>query len=469
MIVKSMKNGRGFLGAWKYCNHDERSAEQKATRANGRSRERVEWTHTENLCGMSAEKDTAAWLMIQTAQQNRRMQKPVSHVVISYPTAERPEKDKMIADAKELLKALKLDAHQSMFFAHADRDHKHLHIITNRVHPQTLKGQSNSFDYAKMQAWALQYERDHGKIYCQQRENRAHERDLNQGKNLQRYADNVILAAWEKSDGGKAFQAALEARGWKLGLGDRKDRFLALSPSGKPLDILREINKTRGKGEALKLADIEKRFADLKRDELKRIADLQKEQEAERDEKKRRELFKQQGEKEASKAFHKAADDERRQIERLHRELTLQHTEQQRIHQEAATRQRQEAQQEIKDTYALPEQAKNLKALQQRQNAKATLWGKLSGIHEREQQAIKEQIKQQRRQIDESQRLAALHEKHIEDLIRIDADDLARKQAIERHKLPPIPPDRSKGKEQEQQRPQFERDNDKGRGLDFDR
>ena len=464
-----MKNGTGFLGAWKYCNHDERSKDEKGQRITKTSRDRVAWTHTENLGGMNAESDAAAWIMKQIAQQNRHMKKPVSHLVISYPTAERPERDKMIEDARAVLKVLKLDAHQSMFFAHNDTNHKHLHIITNRIHPQTLKGQSNSFDYAKLQAWALKYEREHGQIYCTERESRARERELNEGKNLNRYADNVILQAWEKSDGGKAFQAALEARGWRLGLGDRKDRFLALTPSGKPLDILREINKTRGKGESLKIADIEKRFGDLKRGDLKKIADLQKEQEAERDETKRREEFKKQGEKEARKAFHKAADDERRQIERLHRELRSQHTEQQSIHQEAATRQRRDAEQAIKDTYALPEQAKKLKALYERQNAKATLWGKLSGKHGREQADIAEAIKNQSRQIDEAQRNAAHHRKHVEDLIKDEADDLARKQAIERHKLPPIPPDRSKGKEQEQQRPEFERSPERGQGLDFDR
>lgn len=458
MIPRVAKTGTSFHGAWLYYAHDK----------NAMTADRVAWSHLENLQGCDVPRAGIS-RMIDTAELNTHCTKPVYAFSLSYPHQDQPEKGKAIEDARAALKVLGMEDNQAVFFAHKDTEHFHVHIIANRIHPETLIAKNNFRDFKDLSDWALQYERDHGQIYCAERERRARERDLNQGKNLQRYADNVILQAWEKSDGGKAFQAALEARGWKLGRGDRKDRFLALSPSGKPYDVLREINKTRGKGESLKLADIEKRFSDLKRDELKRIADLQNEQEAEREETKRRDAFKKQGEKEASKAFHKAADDERRRIERLHRELRLQHTEQQRIHQQSATRQRQEAQQEIKDTYALPEQAKTLKALQQRQNAKPTLWGKISGKHEREQQAIKEQIKQQRRQIEEAQRLAALHEKHIEDLIRADADDLARKQAIERQKLPPIPPDRSKGKEQEQQRPQFERSPERGQGLDFDR
>ena len=176
MIVKSIGNGRGFMGAWKYCNHDERTAKEKASGATSRSRDRVAWTHTENMMGMTAESDTAPWLMIQTAQQNKRMQNPVSHLVISYPTDQSVSKEQMIEDGRAVLKVLGLQEHQALFFAHNDRDHQHLHMLTNRVHPETFKGQSNSFDFFKLQKWALEYERMQGKIYCAERENRARER-----------------------------------------------------------------------------------------------------------------------------------------------------------------------------------------------------------------------------------------------------------------------------------------------------
>lgn len=462
MIPKVPKTGTSFLGAWNYYAHDKRTEQQKTKGEAIHSADRVAWTHSENLFGFDANRAAVA-LMSDAAQLNKHCKKPVYAFSLAWHPEQKPTKEQMIEAGNAALKVLGMEEHQALFIAHKDTDHSHVHIMVNRIHPETLIAKNNYRDFKRLSEWARGYEREHGKIYCAAREAKAVAIEQDSAKDkAQHYADHVILQAWQSSDSGKSFAAAIKAKGWKFGLGDRKDRFLALTPSGKPLDILREINKTRDKGEKLKTDDIEKRFADLKRDELKRIADLQKEQEAERDEKKRRESFKQQGDKEASKAFHKAADDERRRIERLHRELTLQQIEQQRIHQEAATRQRQEAQQEIKDTYALPEQAKNLNALRQRQNVKATLWGKITGKHEREQAALAEQIKQQRRQIEESQRLAALHEKHVEDLIREEADELARKQEIERQTLPPIPPDRSKAKEQEQQRPQFER----GRGLE---
>jgi Relaxase/Mobilisation nuclease domain len=467
MIPKVPKTGTSFLGAWNYYAHDKRSAEQKAQGEALISAERVAWTHSENLFGFDANRAAIA-LMSDTAHLNKHCKKPVYAFSLAWHPEQKPTKEQMIEAGNAALKVLGMEEHQALFIAHKDTDHAHVHIMVNRVHPETLKAKNNYRDFKRLSEWARGFEREHGKIYCAAREAKAVAAEQDSAKaKAQHYADHVILQAWNTSDGGKSFAAALKAKGWTFGLGDRKDRFLALTPSGKPLDILREINKTRDKGDKLKLADIEKRFADLKREDLKKIAALQKEQEAERIEKKRREEFKKQGEKEASKAFHKAADDERHQIERLHRELRLQHTEQQRIHQEAALRQRQEAQQAIKDTYAHPEQAKNLKALYARQNAKATIWGKLSGKHGREQAALSEQIKQQRRQIDESQRKAELHHQHVESLIREDADDLARRQEIDRHALPPIPPDRSKAKEQEQQRPQFERSPEREQGLDL--
>jgi hypothetical protein len=462
MIPKVPKTGRSFLGAWTYYAHDKRTPQQKAKGEALISAERVAWTHTENLAGLDADR-LAVHFMKETAKQNRHCKQPVYSFSLAWHPEQKPTKEQMIEAGNAALKVLGMEEHQALFVAHKDTDHQHVHIMVNRVHPETLKAKNNYRDFKRLSEWARGYEKEHGKIYCAAREANAVAVEQDSAKDkAQHYADHVILQAWNTSDSGKSFAAAIKAKGWKFGLGDRKDRFLALTPSGKPLDILREINKTREKGDKLKLADIEKRFADLKREELKKIADLQAEQEAQREEQKRRDAFKKQGEKEASKAFHKAADDERRRIERLHRELTLQQIEQQRIHQNDATKQREEATQAIEETYRLPETVKTLKATQARLNAKATLWGKITGKHQRDQEAIKQEIKDLRRTIADGERLSVLHHQHTEDLIRQQADELAKQQEQDRQALPPIPPDRSKAKEQEQQRPQFER----SRGLE---
>lgn len=452
MVPKVPKTGRSFIGAWNYYAHDKRTEQEQKQGAAKTSRERVAWTHTENMAGMEASK-AAVYLMRETAKQNKRCQQPVYAFSLAWHPEETPSQEQMIEAGNAALKVLGMDGHQALFFAHHDTDHPHVHIMVNRVHPETLKAKNNFRDFKRLSEWASQYERERGKIYCAAREARALADGQDNAKDkARRYADNTLLEAWSRSDSGLSFQAALEAKGWKLGLGDRKDRFMALAPSGKPLDILREINKTRAKGEKLKAADIERRFADLKPENLKRIADLQAAREAAREEYKRLKAFKRQGEREARREFNAAANAERQRIQNLHRGLQEKHSEQQRVHQKQADNRREEAEQSIRETYRTEEKIQALKAAGQRLKEKGTLWGKITGQNQRQQKQATQDIKDLRRTITEGQQLAEQYRQHTERLIRQDADALALRQKQEREALPPIPqaPERIREPEQRQ-------------------
>lgn len=453
MVPKVPKTGRSFIGAWNYYAHDKRTEQEKKQGAAKTSRERVAWTHTENMAGMEASK-AAVYLMRETAKLNKRCQQPVYAFSLAWHPEEAPSQAQMIEAGNAALKVLGMDGHQALFFAHHDTDHPHVHIMVNRVHPETLKAKNNFRDFKRLSEWASQYEREHGKIYCAAREARALADGQDNAKDkAPRYADNTILEAWSRSDSGTSFQAALEAKGWKLGLGDRKDRFMALAPSGKPLDILREINKSREKGEKLKAADIERRFADLKLENLKRIADLQAAQKAAaKEEYKRLAAFKRQGEREASREFYAAANAERQRIENLHRIMEEKHSGQQRVHQKQADHRREKSEQDIRETYRTDEKIQALKSAQQRLKEKGTFWGKITGQNQRQQKAAAQEVEDLRRTITEGKQLAEQHRQHTERLIRQDADALALRQKQEREALPPIPeaPERTREQEQRQ-------------------
>ncbi|MGZ8906176.1 MAG: relaxase/mobilization nuclease domain-containing protein [Methylobacter sp.] len=449
MVPKVPKTGRSFIGAWNYYAHDKRTEQEQKQGAAKTSRERVAWTHSENMAGMEASK-AAVYLMRETAKLNKRCQQPVYAFSLAWHPEEAPSQEQMIEAGNAALKVLGMDGHQALFFAHHDTDHPHVHILVNRVHPETLKAKNNFRDFKRLSEWARDYEREHGKIYCAAREARAL---ANAKEKAPRYADHTILEAWSRSEDGTGFQAALEAKGWKLGLGDHKDRFMALAPSGRPLDILREINKSRAKGQKLKFADIERRFADLKPENLKRLADLQAaRREAAKEEYKRLKAFQRQGEREARREFYAAANAERWRIETLHRIMQEKHGEQQRIHQKQADHRREEAEQDIRETYRTDEKIQALKSAQQRLKEKGTFWGKLTGQNQRQQKAAAQEIEDLRRTITEGKQLAEQHRQHIERLIRQDADALALRQRQEREALPPIPeaPERTREPEQRQ-------------------
>jgi len=77
--------------------------------------------------------------MIALAQEAVRSQDPVDHWTISWPEDEKPS----IAQAREAVEVLMrqsgLAGHQHVFALHDDTHCRHLHVVVNRVHPQTLK------------------------------------------------------------------------------------------------------------------------------------------------------------------------------------------------------------------------------------------------------------------------------------------------------------------------------------------
>lgn len=435
MVPKVPKTGRSFLGAWNYYAHDKRTQEQADQNEAVMSSERVAWSHTENMAGLDADR-VAVHLMKMTAAQNTRCKQPVYAFSLAWHPEQQPDKDEMIEAGRQALKTLGMEEHQALFIAHRDREHPHVHIIVNRVHPQTLKAQNNYRDFKRLSEWAQGYEQAQGKIYCQARE--ARQTGAGQGPANERYADNTLLAAWGQSDNGRSFQAALAEKGWMLGLGDRKDRFMVLAPNGKPLDILRELNKTLPKGEKLRQGDIERRFADLDRSSLKRIAALQAEAAKRREEERQIKAFKEHDFAEALKTIKPDRSAERRAIQQQHRDLQRRHQDQQRIHQRLAHREREAAAQAIIDTYRIEETQREIRDLQKSLTEKGGFFDRITGRHAKRQAQIKEDLAALKLGLADAKIKAAHYDKMIETRIRADADALALRQKRERDALPAL-------------------------------
>ena len=163
MVPKVSKGGRSFAGAWKYYAHDRRTPEQAEEGEQVRTRERVGFVHTENLCGIEDDR-AAIGLMVMTAEQSSRCEKPVYAFSLAWHPEEQPSKEEMIKAGQDALKALKMEEHQALFISHTETAHPHVHIIVNRVHPETGKAINLYKDQEKLQAWARQYEKERGKI-----------------------------------------------------------------------------------------------------------------------------------------------------------------------------------------------------------------------------------------------------------------------------------------------------------------
>jgi Relaxase/Mobilisation nuclease domain len=90
----------------------------------------------------------------------------------------------MIATSENFLTTMGWNEHQAVFVAHNDKPHKHVHIMLNVVHPETGLRLNDGFEWRRAQAWALNYEREQSRIYCEERLKRPAERENAPPRNI---------------------------------------------------------------------------------------------------------------------------------------------------------------------------------------------------------------------------------------------------------------------------------------------
>jgi len=176
MVPAVTEGGRSFKGASLYYLHDKRQAGE----AERLTSERVAWTHTANLS--TADPDRAWRIMADTAMRQgeikaaagekatgRKLTKPVYAYSLAWHPEQRPDREHMLSTALDSLKAQGLEGYQAIILAHSDEPHQHVHVIVNRVHPETGKAATLSNNTLKLSKWAEAYEKQHGKIYCGKR------------------------------------------------------------------------------------------------------------------------------------------------------------------------------------------------------------------------------------------------------------------------------------------------------------
>ena len=190
MVVKMSAPGRSFGGVADYCLHDPRMPGEAH---HPESAERVEWTETRNLA--TSEGERAGRIMAATAEASpelkrlagvaatgRKLEKPVCHYSLSWAKDETPDRQEMRWAAQESLRALGMERHQALVVSHRDGQ-PHVHVIANRVDPESGKAAGLNRSKLKLSKWAEEYERVQGKIRCPQRERNNARRG--QGKRVQ--------------------------------------------------------------------------------------------------------------------------------------------------------------------------------------------------------------------------------------------------------------------------------------------
>ncbi|MBY0560602.1 relaxase/mobilization nuclease domain-containing protein [Hyphomicrobium sp.] len=157
-----------FKGACGYILHDAQKT----------SRDRVLWSETQNLISKA---DDAWFEMYATARDQaqlkqhsgqsasgRKNTKPVLHLTLSWAIGEEPTPEHMRETARSCLNVLGLGEHQALLAAHCDKEHMHVHMVVNTVHPETGLTAQLKYSKERLSRWAEAYEREHG-IHCEER------------------------------------------------------------------------------------------------------------------------------------------------------------------------------------------------------------------------------------------------------------------------------------------------------------
>jgi hypothetical protein len=178
MIVIIHASGKSFSGAAAYLTHDPK--EETA--------ERVAWTHTLNLANDHV--PSAVDEMYRTAQNaellkqeagiragGRATENPVKHLSLSWSPEDNPTREHMIETTEQFLEHMKWREHQALLVAHDDKAHAHVHVMLNVIHPETGLRLNDDFERRRAQAWALEYEQEQGRVYCEQRLKAPEERE----------------------------------------------------------------------------------------------------------------------------------------------------------------------------------------------------------------------------------------------------------------------------------------------------
>ena len=73
------------------------------------------------------------------AGENPRSKNPLNHYILSWREHERPTAEQIDGAADILLDEMKMSEHQVIYAAHQDTDNIHVHIVINRIHPDTIQ------------------------------------------------------------------------------------------------------------------------------------------------------------------------------------------------------------------------------------------------------------------------------------------------------------------------------------------
>jgi hypothetical protein len=248
-------------------------AQYLATGREGDSPERVEWVEARNL--PTTDHRLVPAIMTATAALSHRVEKPVYHLSISWPEDDGIDPTAMMSIADRTLEDLGLADHQAVIVAHNDTEHPHLHMMVNRVHPETGKAWSNSLDFKRIETSLRAQE-----IELELRQVPGRHTDRDQGRSMRRRPSRTerarrlrlgetelaLFSAVETNEVREQLKLALEeSQSWEQLLDQLRNSGYQLQRKGQGLIVVKDggyAKFSQVTPRAHRLKELERRFGE---------------------------------------------------------------------------------------------------------------------------------------------------------------------------------------------------------------
>lgn len=132
-MIAKYSTGNGFSGALKYDVRAGKNVVPEQIRVLDASGVRIDY---DDDCNMVVDTNKVAWdfrYHVMTYKGSKPIRKPVYHFALNYHPNDIVSDEQMVEDAKEFLEYMGFDNTQYVMIAHRDKEHPHLHIVTNIV------------------------------------------------------------------------------------------------------------------------------------------------------------------------------------------------------------------------------------------------------------------------------------------------------------------------------------------------
>ncbi len=106
--------------------------------------------------------DTAAAEMKGVESLNPRCNDAVFHYELAWPPGERPSRAEWIDSASYTLNQLGFKQHQYVLVAHDDKKHFHIHVMVNKVHPETYRAHTPTYSWLTLDGAVRHLEAKYG-------------------------------------------------------------------------------------------------------------------------------------------------------------------------------------------------------------------------------------------------------------------------------------------------------------------